>query len=146
MVPVKPAPSPAKIAAKLAKTVRVAEEARRAQEAIVEDKAFMHRHSVDDKAARALTPARPTRADWLACVQVVVYYPKGKKWEERFYHGLAAEVGDSVLRKWDGKEFVQVKLRVEYGDGSHEVTRTQCTHTSTSVLILHNHNAHTAEW
>ena len=59
MVPVKPAPSPAKIAAKLAKTVRVAEEARRAQEAIVEDKAFMHRHSVDDK------------VDQLTCLQYI---------------------------------------------------------------------------
>ena len=55
MVPIKPAPSPAQIAAKLAKTLRVAEEARLAQEleAIVEDKAFMHRHSVGAKLARA---------------------------------------------------------------------------------------------
>ena len=109
MVPIKPAPSPAKIAAKLAKTVRVAEEARLdlAQEAIVEDKALMHRHSVGDKVARALTPARPTRVDWLARFQVVVYYPGGKLWKERFYHGVpvVAEVGDTVLREWDDEEF-----------------------------------------
>ena len=52
MVPIKPAPSPAKIAAKLAKEVRLAEEARRAQESIVAAKAFMHRHSAGDKVAR----------------------------------------------------------------------------------------------
>ena len=74
MVPIKPAPSAAQIAAKLAKKLRVAEEACRAQESIVAAKAFMHRHSVDDTAARRATPPRPhTRADSLACVQVVVY-------------------------------------------------------------------------
>ena len=52
MVPVKPVPSAAQIAAKLAKQIRVAEEARRTQESIVAAKAFMHRHSVDDKVAR----------------------------------------------------------------------------------------------
>ena len=54
MVAVKPAPSAAQIAAKLAKQVRVAEEARRAQESIVAAKGFMHRHSVDDKVARVV--------------------------------------------------------------------------------------------
>ena len=49
MVPVKPAPSPEMIAAKMAKTVRVAEEARRAREAMVSATAFMHRHLVGDK-------------------------------------------------------------------------------------------------
>ena len=34
----------------------------------------------------------------------VVYYPKGKKWEERFYQGVVSEVGDTVLRKWDGEK------------------------------------------
>ena len=52
MVAIKPAPSPEKIAAKLAKEVRVVEEARRRREAIVAAKAFMHRHSVGDKVAR----------------------------------------------------------------------------------------------
>ena len=53
----------------------------------------------------------------MACPQVVVCYPGGKLWKERFYHGVVAEVGDTVLREWDGEEFVQVKLRVDYGDG-----------------------------
>jgi hypothetical protein len=57
MVAIKPAPSPAQIAAKLAKKKRVAEEACRAQESIVAAKAFMHRHSVDDTVARHRTPA-----------------------------------------------------------------------------------------
>ena len=58
MVPIKPAPSPAQIAAKLAKKMMVAEEACRAQESIVAAKAFMRRHSVGDTVARAPTPAR----------------------------------------------------------------------------------------
>jgi len=57
MVPIKPAPSPAQIAAKLAKKLMRAEEACRAQESIVAAKAFMHRHSVDDTVARHRTPA-----------------------------------------------------------------------------------------
>ena len=52
---------------------------------------------------------------------MVVYYPGGKLWKERFYHGVVAEVGDTVLREWDDDEFVQVRLRVDFGDGSHEV-------------------------
>ena len=58
MVAIKTAPSPAQIAAKLAKKIKVAEEARLRREEIVEDKAFMRRHSVGDTVARALTPAR----------------------------------------------------------------------------------------
>ena len=58
MVAIKPAPSPAQIAAKLAKKIKVAEEARLRREEIVEDKAFMRRHSVGDTVARAPTPAR----------------------------------------------------------------------------------------
>ena len=27
----------------------------------------------------------------------MVFYDQGKKWEERFYHGVVGEVGDSVL-------------------------------------------------
>ena len=87
------------------------------------------------------TRARTLALIRLACVQVVIYYHKGKKWEERFYDGVVTEVGDSVLREWDDEDFLQVKLRVDFGDGSHEVTTTQCTHTSSSAF--HNHNAHT---
>ena len=56
MVPIKPAPSPAQIAAKLAKKMRVAEEARLRREEIVEDKTFMRRHIVGEKVA---SPPRP---------------------------------------------------------------------------------------
>ena len=63
MVATKPALSPQKIAAKIAKKVRVAEEACRAQESIVADTAFMHRHSAGDQVARR-AHYRPTRADW----------------------------------------------------------------------------------
>ena len=54
MVAIKPASSPQKIAAKIAKKVRLAEEARRvsAEESIVAAEAFMRRHSVGDKVAR----------------------------------------------------------------------------------------------
>ena len=65
MVAIKPAPSPEKIAAKFDKEVRVAEEARRAQESIVATEAFMHRHSVGDKVARrahSRPPAQPGRS------------------------------------------------------------------------------------
>ena len=96
MVPIKPAPSPQKIAAKIARSVRVAEEARRWREEIVEDKAFMRRHSVGDKVARSRPP---TRADWLDCLQVVVYYPAEKLWEEGFYHWVVTEVGAAVVRE-----------------------------------------------
>ena len=58
MVAIKPASSAAQIAAKLAKKIKVAEEARLRREEIVEDKAFMRRHSVGDTVARALTAAR----------------------------------------------------------------------------------------
>ena len=34
----------------------------------------------------------------------MIYYHKEKKWEERFYHGVVTEVGDSVLREWDGEK------------------------------------------
>ena len=62
-------------------------------------------------------------------VQVVVYYSKEKNWEERFYRGVVGEVGDTVLREWDGKAFVQVKLHVDYRDGYKEVRCcTQSTH------------------
>ena len=84
----------------------------------------MYRHSVDDKVAHHARLRPHTRADWLACVQVVVFYYKGKTWEERFYDGVVTEVGDSVLREWDDEDFLQVKLRVDFGDGSHEVTTT----------------------
>ena len=57
MVAIKPAPSAAQIAAKLAKKVLRAEQACRAQESIVAAKAFMLRHSVDDTVARHRTPA-----------------------------------------------------------------------------------------
>ena len=77
---------------------------------------------------------------------MVVYYPKEKNWKERFYHGVVGDVGDTVLREWNGKVFMQVKLRVDYGDGSKEVrcctqstyrahssfAHTQCTHTTSS--------------
>ena len=52
---------------------------------------------------------------------MVVYYPEGKLWKERFYHGVVAEVGDSALREWAGKEFVKVRLCIDYGDGTEEV-------------------------
>ena len=65
MVPIKPAPTPAQIAAKLAKKMLRAEEARLRREEIVEDKAFMRRHSVGDEVARR-AHSRPTRVDWLA--------------------------------------------------------------------------------
>ena len=49
MVAVKPAPSPAQIAAKLAKETQKIEKARRAREKITGAFAFMHRHRVGDK-------------------------------------------------------------------------------------------------
>ena len=120
MVAIKPTPSRQEIAAKIAKKVRVAGEARRAEESIVAAEAFMRRHSVGDKVARRAHSRAPARADWLA-FQVVVYYPKGELWEERFYHGVVAEVEGAVMREWDGKDFVQVRLGLDYGDGSKEV-------------------------
>jgi len=66
-------------------------------------------------------------------IQVVIYYLKEKNWEERFYHGVVGEVGDTVLREWGDKVFVQVKLRVDFSDGSKEVRCcTQSTHTAHS--------------
>ena len=57
-----------------------------------------------------------------------------------FYHGVVAEAGTVVVRKWVGKEFVQQKLQVDYGDGSKEVRCcTQCTHTG----HVHSVFAHT---
>ena len=69
MVAIKPAPPRQEIAAKVAKTVGVAGEARRAKESIVAAEAFMHGHSVGDKVARRAHPRPPTPADWLACPQ-----------------------------------------------------------------------------
>ena len=111
MVAIKPAPWPSRqeMAAKIAKKVRLAEEACRAKESIVAAEAFMRRHSVGDKVARRAHSRAPARADWLA-FQVVVYYPKGELWEERFYHRVVAEVGAAVVREWDGDDFVQVRL------------------------------------
>ena len=59
MVPAKPAPFVGQIAAKLAKGVVRAEEARLRREEIVEDKAFMRRHSVGDTVARRAHPRPP---------------------------------------------------------------------------------------
>ena len=86
----------------------------------------------------------------MASFQVVVWYPEGKLWEERFYHGVVSEVGDPDLREWDGKDVVQVRLRVDYGD-THEVTATQCTHTmhtqylhtQCTLIICHTQCTHT---
>ena len=135
MVAIKPAPSRQEIAAKIAKKLGLAEEARRAEESIVAAEAFMRRHSVGDKVDRRAHPRPPTRADWLA-FQVVVYYPKGELWEERFYHGVVAEVGAAVVREWDGDDFIQVRLGVDYGDGSKEVRCcNQSTHTAHSSFV-----------
>ena len=132
MVAIKPAPSRQEIAAKIAKKVGVAEEARRAEESIVAAEASMHRHSVGDKVGRRAHPRPPTCADWLA-FQVVVYYPKGELWEGRSYHGVVAMVGAAVLREWDGDDFIQVRLGVGYGDGSKGVRCcNQSTHTAHS--------------
>ena len=48
---------------------------------------YTHRHSVGDKVTHSHPP---THADWFDCLQVVVYYPAEKLWEERFYHGVVA--------------------------------------------------------
>ena len=52
----------------------------------------------------------------------------GAPWEERFYHGVpvVAGVGGSVLREWADDEFVQVRLRVDFGDRTEGVRC--CTH------------------
>ena len=52
---------------------------------------------------------------------MVVFYGQRKLWQERFYHGVVVGVGASVLREWAGEEFVQVRLRVDFGDGTGEV-------------------------
>ena len=57
----------------------------------------MRRHSVGDKVAHSRPP---THADWLDCLQVVVYYPARKLWEVQFYHGVVAKVGPAVVREW----------------------------------------------
>ena len=76
----------------------------------------------------------------------MIYYNKEKKWEERFYDGVVTEVGDSVLREWDDEDFLQVKVRVDFGDGSHEVTPNAHTvfasHTTMHTLFL-PHTMHT---
>ena len=149
MVPIKPAPSPAQIAAKLAKEVRLAGETRRWREALVEDKAFMSRHSVGDEVAHSRPPSH---ADWLDCWQVVIYFAEEKLWGEKLYHGVVTEVEPAVVRKWARKDFVQQQLEVDYGDGSKEVRCcTQRTHTAHSVFahtqctlcIRHTQYAHT---
>ena len=54
MVAIKPAPSRQEIAAKIAKKVMRAEEARRAEESIVAAEGFMRHHSVGDQVIKYL--------------------------------------------------------------------------------------------
>ena len=120
MVAIKPATSPAKIAAKLAKQIRAAEEARRAQESIVAAKAFMHRHSVGDEVARR-AHSRPPSSCWL-----VGLFPGGGTWyttlkESSGRSGFTTGWWRRLGTRCCASGMARSLYRFDFGDGSHEV-------------------------